>query len=409
MAGAENVTKDKTLQITNKKYFRALLILAVGVLISWLIIVAKPTPEPSPHEAPPPHVADVVPVILESQAITVASQGTVTPKIAIEITSQVSGEVVFVGKHFAAGGYFAKGEVLAKLDPRDYEIAVIRAEANLAEAKRVLAQEKGQALQAKREWRDLGNEAANELFLRKPQLAAAEASVKAAEADLRQAKLDLERTEISLPFAGRVVSVAANLGQYVNSGATLGSVYASDIMEVRLPLTAAQLKLLNLHGDGQFHELSPLNVDLYLEAGANLLHWKGDIVRLESEVDTRSRLFYLVAEIDNRVTEYTDEGKPIDRSPVLPGTFVEARITSNPHKNVMVLPRSALYQNDRVLILDEENRLRVQRVTVLQVDEDSLVVQGLEEGRQVLAKPPSFMELGAVYEARHYSAGGEQS
>lgn len=381
----------------NKNYLRTALILLSGIVISWLIIVSKPEPEPETHQEQPPHNAEVTTVILGSHSITVSSQGNVVPKTEVDITSQVSGQVTAVGEHFAAGGFFKAGEVLLKLDPRDYEIALARAEAQLAEARKALAQEQGQALQAKREWRDLGDQAANDLFLRKPQLEAAQANVRAAEAGVEQAKLDLDRTRISLPFDGRVVSVKANLGQYINSGATLGSVYASDIMEVRLPLTASELKLLNLSAGEKLHEIKPLSVDLFFQAGDDVLHWPGRVVRLEASVDPKSRLFYLVAEVDNRVEEYTESGKPLNKTPILPGTFVDALIVSNPHDNVVVLPRSALYQSEEVLVLDQENRLRLQKVNVLQADSETLIVKGLKNGQQVLVQPPSFMDLGAVY------------
>ncbi len=387
------------MELNKKSLFRVLLILAVGIVLSYLIIAGKPAPEPEDHKQPPPHVAEVISAQPDSRAITLSSQGTVTAKNQIDIAAQVSGQVVSVGEHFAAGGFFEAGEVLLTIDPRDYEIAVIEAESALAEAKNQLAQEEGQGRQAKRQWRDLGTAAANDLFLRKPQLLAAQARVKAAEAGLRAAKLALERTQIALPFDGRVVKVSANLGQFINSGSTLGSVYASNVMEVRLPLTATELKLLNLHAANKMHELSPLTVEFFFATGTDVLQWQGDVVRLEAAVDTKSRLFYLVAEINNRVDEFTEQGKPAANNPVLPGMFVKAKITSNHHEDVVLLPRSALFRSSQVLVLDDEQRLRAKDITILQMDSATLAVQGLENDEQVLGRPPGFMDLGEVYSA----------
>lgn len=380
-----------------KNYLRVAIILAAGVAISWLLVVSKPKPEPGSPPESRSHLADVITIALESLPITVTSQGSVTPKTEIDITAQVSGQVVSVGEHFAAGGFFAAGETLLTIDPRDYEIAVIKAESVLADAKKVLAQEEGQALQAKREWRELGTQSANDLFLRKPQLDAARASVQAAEAGVRQAKINLERTRIALPFPGRVVSVDANLGQFISSGAKLGRVFAADVMEVRLSLTASEMALLNLRAGGKLHELQPLAVDLYFGAGKDIWQWQGKVVRVEAAVDVKSRLFYLVAEIDNSDNQVGADGKPVATRPIQPGIFVEALITSNPHDKVVTLPRTALYQSDQVLVLDEESRLARQTINVLQVDSETLVVQGLEDGQLVLAKPPSFMDFGEVY------------
>lgn len=383
-------------------------ILVGGIVIAGLLVISRPEPEAHPHIEIAPHIAEVLTVELGSHAIEVSSQGTVAARTRIDVTAQVAGEIVDVHRYFAAGGYFDAGEVLLRLDPRDYEIAVIKAEANLAESRKLFAQEEGHARQAKREWRDLGSQSANDLFLRVPQLAAAKASVRAAEAGLQQAKLDLERSKISLPFAGRVLEAKANLGQYVNRGAVLGTVYATDIMEVRLPLTAAELKLLNLHSLSGLHELSPLQVDLKYRVDSEELHWPGRIARLEASVDEKSRLFFLVAEIESSFTVVNiDSGaESTGATSVLPGTYVEATITSNPHDAVVVLPRNALYQRNKVLVLDGENRLREQSVEVLQMDAQKLIVRGLANGQQVLAGPPSYLDLGAVYTATVFSDAG---
>lgn len=418
--------------LNKNNLLRAAGILGAGIAISWLIIVAKPEPEHAPHREAPPHIADVVNVELVSQPITVTSQGTVTPKTAIDITSQVSGQVVAVSDHFAAGGFFSAGEPLLTIDPRDYEIALAKAQATLAEAQKALAQEQGQSLQAKREWRELGNKAANDLFLRKPQLAAAKANVQAAEAGVRQARLNLERTAIAVPFAGRVLTVAANLGQYIAAGTKVGRVYAADTMEVRLPLSAEELQLLNIKLDAAHAELKPMAVSLHLPVANQTLSWTGQVVRIESAADEQSRLFHVVAEISmasqatsthalskqaasQKATSQQGEADKGDQNkadtseqaphqapppPLVPGMFVAADILSNPYTDIAVLPRSALFESAKVLILDDDNRLQAHPVDVLQIDTRQLIVRGLAPGARVVVKPPSLIELDAVYQPR---------
>ncbi|MGD9660844.1 MAG: efflux RND transporter periplasmic adaptor subunit [Porticoccaceae bacterium] len=400
--------------VNRSNLIRAGAILLAGIVVSWLIIIAKPDPDVHPHEETPPHSADVVAVELESRAVVVNSQGTVTAKTAIEVTSQVSGQVVAVDEHFAAGGFFGAGEALLQLDPRDYETALDQAEAALADARNTLAQEQGQARQAKREWRDLGNEQANNLFLRKPQLAAAEARVGAAEAGVRQAQLNLERTAIRLPFAGRIVDINVNLGQYVSANTVVASVYDSAVMEVRLPLSAHEMQLLNLNANARGEALQPLQVKLRLESGETVQEWLGQVVRVESSVDIQSRLFYVVAEIRNAgvveaVGSSGDEAAittATSTAGLIPGVFVEAEISSNPYVKVAVLPREALYKSNQVMVLDEQNRLRLRTVEVLQADEQTLVVRGLQSGQWVLSHPPGFIEMGARYNPVP-SAGGD--
>ncbi|HLS97524.1 MAG TPA: efflux RND transporter periplasmic adaptor subunit [Porticoccaceae bacterium] len=379
------------MSVQRTKRLSVVAILAAGLLLSYLIVAMKPNPAP---QAPAPeraHPARVVAARHVDSPVTVISQGTVTPKTEIDVTSQVAGQVVEVSPGFAAGGFFAAGEVLLRIDPRDYEIRLVQAEARLAEARKTLALEQGQARQAAREWRELGNPEANALSLRKPQLAAAEAAVKAAEAEVRQARLDLERTAIRLPFAGRVASTEVNLGQYLTAGRALARVFSSEVMEVRLPLTAHQMRLLNLKADSD--SLTPLAVSLGFTVDGHAYRWQGKVVRAEPRADPDSRLFHVVAEVRDAY-DVGEDGHP----PLLAGTFVEAAITSNPFRDVVALPRTALQQRDRVMVLDGEGRLRFAVVDVLQLSGDGLVVRGLDEGTLVLVEPPGFMEIGGIYE-----------
>lgn len=150
---------------------------------------------------------------------------------------------------------------------------------------------------------------------------------------------------------------------------------------------------------GRHHELSPLAVDLFFRAGSQVLHWEGRAVRLAAEVERDTRLFHLVVEVANRLDVPAEGEEASGPPPILPGLFVEALITSNPHPGVAALPRSALFRADQVLVLDEESRLRTRQVEVLEADADRVVVRGLDEGMRVLVKPPAFLDLGAVYEA----------
>jgi RND family efflux transporter MFP subunit len=346
--------------------------------------------------APPP--ARVTTVELVDKPIVVESQGTVRPKIEVDLVAQVGGTLVEVAESFAAGGFFGAGDVLVRIDPRDIRIDLAQARRTLAEARRTLAEERGRAREARRQWRELGSEDANELFLRKPQLAAAEAAVEAAEAAVEQARINLERTRISVPFDGRVIEVDANLGQYVAPGATIGRVLATDVMEVRLPLSAREMMLLNLESDAR--ELHPLAVTLKTRVASRQFRWRGKLVRIEPVVDRQTRFYHAVVEVEHAYE--MDETHP----PLVAGSFVEAEIESNPYEDVVVLPRRSLYETDKVMVLDADNRLRLVPVEVLQIGGETLVARGLEAGRTVVVSPPAFIERGAVYKPVPVGDGG---
>jgi len=116
-------------------------------------------------------------------------------KTAIEgsLVAQVAGSITEVSENFVIGGSFRKGDVLAKVDPRDYEIALTLAKANYAQARAQLAEEQARADQAAGDWKKLGRKGSpSELTLRKPQLAAARANLEGADGEVQRAQLDLE-------------------------------------------------------------------------------------------------------------------------------------------------------------------------------------------------------------------------
>src|SRR5690606_25382680 len=119
-----------------------------------------------------------------------------------------------------AGGFFHQGDVLLRMDDRNYAAEVKRAEAAVAAARSALLQEKGRAEVAYQDWVKAGRpayrtEEARELSLRKPQVAQAEADLAFAEAELTRVQGDLERTVIRAPYDGLVQDKQVDVGQYV--------------------------------------------------------------------------------------------------------------------------------------------------------------------------------------------------
>jgi hypothetical protein len=162
-------------------------ILFFGIIGAFIMVKSRPKIEKKEVSFPPPLVRSQT-IRLEDTQLVVSSQGTVNPRTESELFAQVAGQVIEVSPAFARGGFFSKGEVLIKVDPRDYEFAISRLKAEVAQAELRLSQEEGEASVAREEWEKLGaGEEPNPLVLREPQLAQARASLEAAEAALEQA------------------------------------------------------------------------------------------------------------------------------------------------------------------------------------------------------------------------------
>jgi RND family efflux transporter MFP subunit len=231
------------------------------------------------------------------------------------------------------------------------------------------------------------------LFLRKPQLASAQAALSAARADLAAARLDLQRTSVSAPFNGRISEKHVDVGQYVAPGTAIAAVYDTDVVQVRLPLTGRQVALLDL-------PLSYDNVVLDKSSGAAVLlqasfanrmwEWQGRIVRTDANIDVNSRVVYAVAEVDHPFARTAGSERP----PLAPGLFVNATISGRQLQQVTMMPRSALRSDGTMMIVDARQRARVRSVQVLQSSPDEVWVQGLEAGERVIVRERTLTVAG---------------
>ncbi len=361
-----------------------LIVLGVGIVLALLMVVFKPTAQPEPVEAAPPPMVDYIYADPQSAPIMVSTQGTATPRHQIDLVAQVAGRVESVAPHYAEGGFFAAGDALVQIESADYEYALVMAESRVADAKQLLAVEKGRARQAKREWRDLGDDESNALFLRKPQLASAESKLQATIADHKKAQLNLERTAIKAPFDGRVWKKLVDEGQYVTPGTPIARIYSTDRVEVSLPLTDRQAGLVDLPmGWKAGDEEHMPKVTFTAEFGRKQHQWEGKIVRTEASIDIESRVIFAIAEVEN---PFAQTGGPVrPQSPMSIGLFVEAKIEGRVFDNVLKLPRNALTREQQIYTLDAENRLHVVDVYVLQANrEQAIVVADIPKGTRVV-------------------------
>ena len=360
-------------------------VLLVGAgLTAYLMYLNRPPVETQPPAFEPQGVR-VQAVTFETLSLTVASQGTVQPRASGQLVPEISGPVTEVAPSFAVGGFFETGDVLLKIDPYDYQQAVITARSQLAQAQLRLAQEEAEADVARREWAELGRGDPNALTLRQPQVEDARAAAAAAEAALDRAARDVERAEIRAPYAGRVQSKDVDIGQFVNKGNTVARIYAIDSAEIRLPLPDEELAFVDIalsyRGGGQ--QTGP-RVTLSADFAGRRHTWQGRIVRTEGEIDPVSRMVHVVAEVRDPYGPGRDPSRP----PLAAGMFVEAEIEGRTVSDVVVLPWAALRGRDRVLVVDESSRLRYRQVEVLRSTSDEVLIRGgLAEGELVCVSP----------------------
>lgn len=355
-------------------------VLFFAVIVAYGLVKTAPSPE----QVTPEEVATSIRV-LEVQRrrvrLEVTSQGSVMPFKESELIPEVNGRVQWMSPNLLPGGYFAKDDVLLRIDNRDYQSTVARSQATL---NRALAEEELARFELGRMEelvkKKLTSQSTLETVLRNHRIA--EAVLQDSKLALKQAERDLQRTEIRAPYNGLVRSEKVDLGQYVSRGQSIASIYAAQSAEVRLPVADKQLAYLDLPlgHRGELKDENAPEVLLFTDYGGKHYEWTGKLVRTEAEIDSKSRMVTAVVRVNNN--ENLDQ-------PDLPiGLFVSARIQGRWAEGVVTIPRAALRNQNQVLVVDKDNRIYYRSVEVMRFENDSVIVSGgLESGDMVNISP----------------------
>lgn len=369
-------------------------ILCASLVLAVLVFASRDEIVERPQEVMAPLVRTMLAEPVEHR-FEVRAQGTVVPRRESDLVPQVSGEVVWVSPDLVPGGFFEVGQPLVRIDLADYEVSLESARAQVARAESEYARA---SKERDRQHRLAKRSVASEQNIDDAENAfrVAEASLREGRARLQQAERDLERTELRAPYAGRVRQEQIDVGQFVSRGVAVAKLYAVDYAEVRLPLPDRELAYLDLalahrpraeagSGDEAGVRGPGPRVELSAEFAGRRHTWRGAVVRTEGELDPKSRMIQVVARVEDPYGVTVESGKP----PLAVGLFVEAAIEGTTVSDVFVLPRSALQsvrtgEGNRVLVIDDDSRLRFRTVVVLRTERDQVIVRGgLQAGERV--------------------------
>jgi multidrug efflux pump subunit AcrA (membrane-fusion protein) len=405
-------------------------IVAVGAIGFRLLAGSRESPELKPPEERGAAVRFVTVEALDVIPRAVA-YGAVRPQKTWRAVAEVSGRIVAQHSRLRAGTFVKQGDLLFSIDPAEYEIEVVRSEANVEtltsrlseldlqkrqfEALLVLERKQlalvqreldrlvellaaGSASQSEQEQQSrvvLDSETRvlsleQSIELHPTQRAALEKQRAAEVAKLELAKLDVARCRITAPFDGRVESVDAEQEQVIAAGQTLCALDAIDIAEVAAPFGLARLAGLRLGrrkitfeelaSDDAFRKVLKVTATVRLSAPGRTLEWPARLLRLEAvNADTRAMPF--VVGVDGPY----DGAIPGVRPPLIRGLYVAVELRGEAQPARIVVPRSALRQDGTLPMADDENRLRFAPVVVAYTQGLMVVItSGVEPGARVV-------------------------
>lgn len=332
-------------------------VLALGVMVLIALVRSKPRAKKAPRDESGTAV-EAMQAVPDDQAVTVSAYGTVVPSREVVIAPEVNGKVTWVNQELLPGGYFSEGDVLLRLDGRDYKLALDQQEATVDRARTELQVEESRKTIAEREWELMGKDSeGNPLALRDPQVKTARVAVAAAKSGLERARLNIGRTVVRAPFNAVVQRRAVDEGQIIGPTSPVVTLVGTDSFWVQISVPIDRLAWFDIPGLGGAAKGSEATI--WRELGGERT---GRVIRLMTDVDPLGRMARVLVEIDDplglkdrRTTVVGEEARPPKPSiPFLVGAFVQVDIHGRSVPDVLEIPRQALRDGDSVYVMKPE-------------------------------------------------------
>ncbi len=322
----------------------------------------------------------VEPVIANDHQVIINSYGEVKPLENTLLSAQVSGEVLSWHPNFVAGGIVARGETLFTIEKDNYEAAVLVAEAELARSQAGLIEEQAQAQVAEDEAKRFPSKARTDLFLRKPQVLSAQASVKSAQAALKRAQRDLDNCDVTAPYDALVISRNIGVGQFVTMGSQVAELNNIETAEVIIPIAGFDSVFLP-------ERIKGITATI-IQKGLNSFTREGVIDRDLGIVDNATRMSSLVVRIED----------PYGLKNIQPaikfGSYVQVNFAGAMLNNIYRLPQE-LVNNKTVWIVNEEQQLEPRKVTVIREEGEYFYISdGLQADDKLVITLPEYPQKG---------------
>ncbi|WP_085904901.1 efflux RND transporter periplasmic adaptor subunit [Kiloniella majae] len=373
-----------------------ILILTVSIFLTLMVIEDEKPVVAEISKQPELPKLSTYNIVEKHTNFNIKTQGVVHPQFETTLTTQVSGIITKTAPDLKVGDRFVKGDFLFQIDPRDYELSLATAKANVASAKQKLIKEQAESKLAKLEWKKYGKGSPSPLTLRIPQLNEAKANLEAAKSEQKKALLALSRTTIVAPYDGAIREKLAAVGQYVSSGTNVAKFFSDRLLEVRLPVTRRQLDSLSYSSEN-IHSTA---IAIRDPQRKDSRYWTGQIIGMEKEIQKQTNQYMLIANVSS------EESSNLD--PLLSGTFVFAEIKSESISNMYRIPASALYMRNSILEVDQDDFVRQRKIDIHHKDAGQVYFTAdIKLPTKILTQPPEIFVEGMKIRTNSNGAVGK--
>lgn len=376
------------------------LLIAVGaIFVAYWFIAMAPKAKPKPAAERTATIVEVIKPEYGSFAVEINTMGEVIPSKSLLLTSRVSGEVTAISPNLEAGGIISKGELLAKIDDRDYQLIKQQREANVQNAKSALLLEHGKQIVAKNDLKLLNrakkfSKIQLDLALRKPQQLQAQAELAKAKASLNEANLAIERTRIYAPWDAIVIERNISVGSNINTQQSVASLIDYKQYYIKASIPADKLVYLN---NGIYASKA-----IIISKSSNK-PIAATLLNILPSLDNKSRLAQVLISVDDPLgidSAIDDNIKRKAKTDLIVNDFVQVKVVGIPLENIFRIHRShvrdgntAWVMRDKALVIISakpvhEDRDYIYSYSDIKAD-DLLVISNL-------ATPVSGMKLATA-------------
>jgi len=363
--------------VLKKRFILLGILLVVGLVGVGIALSGSPRggAQASVEAAPPAVAVNVLTLAPQSIRLWSTFSGRMRAVDSAEIRPEIGGRIMDV--RFKDGQTIKAGAVLLVIDPRPYEAALAKAEANLASARtnaefaKMELERAHNLIKTQAIAQRLYDERVNSSHV-------ADASILVAEAEVKQARIDLDHAYVKAPISGRVGRVELTVGNLVQSGASaplLTTIVSNEGIYADFEVDEqTYMKSIRSQANTQVKE-QQIPVELTVK-GDDSHPYKGTIYSFDNKIDTASGTIRARAKFDN-----------IDGA-LVPGMFVSVNVANGGGQSVLLVPDRAIGtdQNKKyVFVVGDDNKVIYREVSLdQQVDGQRIVTSGVKEGDRVI-------------------------
>lgn len=358
-----------------------LIVLSLGVCVFMLLVATRPETKPVENRERVWNVAGKA-VAYEIYEPRITAFGELRARREVQLRAQVSGEVISTETAFENGALVSKGEVLLRIDPFNYETRLDEAKAQLKGAKALLTERKASANLARQDMKR-----AQELFkkgtvskktlddrktdytIKKARRDQQQSVVDRQTVAVKRAQRDLDNTQITAPFDGHVANINVRSGRVVGPNEPLAVLLDASAYEVVFNLSDAEY--------GRFLARNSDVIGRVLEVqwtvGSQKMKLQAEIERVGAQISQSTRGVDVFARVIGDIP-----------SNLRGGAFVDIVLNAQPLPDVMVIPKDAVYDGNRIYVAENGRMAERQLTNPIDLGRHLAIRDGLAENEIVV-------------------------